>query len=232
MGDPPEDLNGITVGDQPVERYLIKQKDIEGRRGRLDMIREQSQSRKRFRPKARMPPARGRSGRTRRLSRREINREYKEVIMQNINEKSSPATVFLACMLDGESWSYDTFAKARAEQGKNLGSGQFSTTMRGLIESMKPLVVREEGSKPYRYYLRQEALAIPLADLEALRKGKVTLHALSQKHPQLKDLTAAPEAPEAPAATVKAPDTERQSVDININLRIDLSDLLKLFGKG
>lgn len=176
-------LDGITVGGRPVEAFLIEERDLEVRLSRLqDLLREKAVLRG-HRGKLRGESYRERSGRTRRLRRSEINANYWRTIMAK-RSGAPTGQKLLACLLNGESWTYKDFAEVFAEDGATLGSGLFSQTIRQMTQRLKPLLIRDTSAQPHKYYLRREALEMTLDDLEAVRKGR-PLPELGEKYPEL-----------------------------------------------
>lgn len=179
------DLDGITMGDQPVERFLIERRDRENRLDRLVGIAVQRKALRGVKGKLRHEDHKERHGRTKRLRRSEINLNYWREVLAMAKRNGAPTgQKLLACMLNGETWTYDDFAAVWKEEDKTLGSGLFSQTIRHLIEKLDPLVVKDTSVQPYQYSLRREALEMDLADLEAVRKGK-PISLLEEKYPEL-----------------------------------------------
>lgn len=230
-----ENFEGITVDGKPVEAVLIKEKDKESRRERLIQIAESKRSLRRG--KTKMPEHRERHGRSRHWGDRErIKRNWEENVMTQIKKTDPLARVLLAALLDGGMWTFDVFQKHAKKLGRDVYSGQFSTTMQKLVKRCKPLIVKDTSNSPYQYYLRQEALTIPLDALDTLRKGKTSIESLSDEYevlrglksndPPPKDTSTTPVVPESKfegdpllRAGISGSVPEHIKVDVNVTVR-------------
>lgn len=230
-----ENFDGITVDGEPVEAVLIKEKDKESRRERLIQIAESKRSLRRG--KTKMPDYRERHGRSRHWNQRErIKRNWEENIMAQVKKADPLARVLLACLLDGGMWTFDSFQQHIKKLGRELYSGQFSTTINKLTKQCRPLIVKDTSTTPYQYYLRQEALTIPLDAMDTLRKGKTSIDALSEEFEVLRGLKSDDPPPVDVPTTAVVPKSkfegnplseaahpysvpERITVDVNVTVR-------------